>query len=240
MDLTLDSALSLGGAVGHLSYLLLVLSMLMRRIGALRVLAIGSAVAGITYDAVWLRDPVGIFWESLLLLVNISQLGLMHLDNRRATFSSEDRSFVKRALSGLTPGQQRRLLDAGLWHTAEAATELTREGEPVRELVYLASGEAIISLGGVQVAACHAGAFVGEMTVMTEDPATGTAILSKPSRYWAIDARVLRQLGESDPEIRSALNASFARNVRDKLVEANRSAAEASVTRTGESESADG
>lgn len=232
MDLTLDSALSLGGAVGHLSYLLLVLSMLMRRIGTLRVLAIGSAIAGITYDAVWVKDPVGVFWESLLLIVNVLQLGLMHLENRRATFSPEDRSFTDGALDGLSAGQQRKLLDAGVWQTAEAHTVLTREGEAVEQLVYLTAGEAIISVGGVPVAACHAGAFIGEMTVMTKDAATGTAVLSTPARYWAIDARVLRKLGESDPDIRRTLNASFARNVRDKLVEANRSASESNVSKT--------
>ena len=225
MDLSLDSALSLGGAVGHLSYFLLVLSMLMRRIGALRVLAIGSAIAGITYDAVWLKDPVGVFWESLLLMVNLGQLGLMHMENRRATFSSEERSFVRRALEGLNPGQQRRLLDAGLWYTGQPDTVLAREGQAVGQLVYLAAGEAVISVGDIRVAACHAGAFVGEMTVMTQEPATGTAVLSQSSRYWAIDARVLRQLASADPDIRRALEASFARNVRDKLVEANRSAA---------------
>ena len=48
MELSLDSVLSPGGWVGHLSYFLLVLSMLMRHIGALRILAILSALAGIS------------------------------------------------------------------------------------------------------------------------------------------------------------------------------------------------
>jgi len=79
---------------------------------------------------------------------------------------------------------------------------------------------------GVGVAACHAGAFVGEMTVLTQEPATGTAILSKPSRYWAIDARVLRQLTKAEPEIHSALGISFAKNLREKLVASNQAALE--------------
>lgn len=227
MELSLDSALSLGAAVGHMSYFLLVLSMLQRRIGPLRILAILSAVVGITYDAVWLKDPVGIFWESLLLLVNVGQLGYMHLENRRATFSTEEEAFIRSALEGLTRRQQRQLLDAGLWLTGETGDVLTREGQYVGRLVYLATGEARISLGGVDVAACRAGAFIGEMTVLSQEPATGTAILSQPSRYWAADARVLRQLVDSDPELRRTLTGSFARNVRDKLVELNRSTAEA-------------
>lgn len=224
MELTLDSAFSVGGLVGHASYFLLVLSMLMRRLGWLRALAILSAVAGITYDTVWLKDPVGVFWESLLLLVNVGQLTLMYVENRRATFSNEEEDMARRVLPGLSGRLQRKVLDVGVWHDGLAGTVLTREGEPVGHLVYLATGEAVISLGGVGVAACHAGAFVGEMTVLTQEPATGTAALSQPSRYWSIDARVLRQLTTAEPEIRRALAASFSRNLREKLEESNRSA----------------
>jgi CRP-like cAMP-binding protein len=227
VELTLDSALSLGGWVGHLSYFLLVLSMLMRHIGALRILAILSAVAGITYDYVWLMDPIGVFWESLLLSVNVGQLGLMHFESRRATFSDEEKNLLQRVLPDLSGRLQRKLMDAGVWTTGEPGTVLTREDQAVNDLAYLASGEALITVGGIGVAACHAGAFVGEMTVLTQEPATGTAILSKPSRYWSIDARVLRQLTQAEPEIRSALGASFAKNLREKLVASNQAALEA-------------
>ena len=59
MELTLESALSVGGLVGHLSYLLLVEWTLMRRMWALRVLAIASALVVIGYDEFWLQDPIG-------------------------------------------------------------------------------------------------------------------------------------------------------------------------------------
>ncbi len=76
MDLTLKSAFLTGGMVGHLSYVLLVLSMVMRRMSLLRMLVIASAFVAITYDWFWLKDPVGVFWETLLVLVNIVQLSI--------------------------------------------------------------------------------------------------------------------------------------------------------------------
>ena len=221
MELSLDSVLSPGGWVGHLSYFLLVLSMLMRHIGALRILAILSALAGISYDLFWLNNPVGVFWESLLLVVNLGQLGLMHLETRRATFSDEEAAMLDQVLPDLASRLQRRLLDAGVWRSAEAGEALTREGEPVSHLVYLATGEVRITLDDIDIATCPAGAFVGEMTVLTEEPATGTATLSQAARLWSIDARVLRTLVRAEPEILSALRASFAANLRDKLVASN-------------------
>lgn len=227
LELTLDSAFSAGGWVGHLSYLLLVLSMLMRRLGTLRVLAVASAVTGISYDLVWVRDPVGVFWESLLLVVNLGQLALMKWEARRAVFSVEEKALVEQVVPQLSRRLCRKLLDAGVWSDGVRGQVLTREGEAIERLTYLASGEALISLGGVGVAACPAGSLVGEITVLTRDPATGTATLVQPSRMWSIDARVLRSLAEAEPEILSALRAGFANNLREKLVASNHAALEA-------------
>lgn len=74
MELTLSSAFSPGAMVGHLAYLLLVASMLMRTLFALRLLVIASALVAIAYAAIWLNDPVSSFWEALLVVVNILQI----------------------------------------------------------------------------------------------------------------------------------------------------------------------
>lgn len=222
MDLTLDSAFSTGGLVGHLSYLLLVVSMLMRRMGALRVFAIASALTAIFYDVVWLKDPIGVFWESLLVAVNVGQLAVIHLSNRRARFSEEEAEFVHGKFPRLSRGNRRRLLNQGLWVTGETGTALTTERETVTHLIFLASGEAEIRSADKVVAVCEPGAFIGEMTVLSGEPATGTATLSMQSRYWAIEAGALRDLVKAVPEIGESLEASFSRNLRDKLVRSNR------------------
>ncbi|MEO1158958.1 MAG: cyclic nucleotide-binding domain-containing protein, partial [Pseudomonadota bacterium] len=74
MELTLESAFSTGGMVGHFAYLLLVVSMLMRRMFLLRIFVILSATIAIAYALFWLKDPIGVFWESLLVVVNAVQL----------------------------------------------------------------------------------------------------------------------------------------------------------------------
>ena len=58
MELTLASAFSQEGLLGHAAYVLLVLSMLMRTLLWLRLLVIASAILGISYAAFILGDPV--------------------------------------------------------------------------------------------------------------------------------------------------------------------------------------
>lgn len=221
MELSLETVFSTGALVGHLSYFLLVLSMLMRRIAALRLLAISSALVGIAYDLFWLYNPVGVFWESMLLAVNVGQLLLMRWEDRRASFTTEESDLVRVAFPELPRAAARRLLDLGFWVSGDAGTVLTREGERVQHLVYLASGEVTIRSSGVDIGVCEPTAFVGEVTVLEQGRATATAVLSKPSRYWAVDGHVLRQAADADPELSRALSWSFSRNVRDKLVRSN-------------------
>ncbi|BET67251.1 hypothetical protein ASA1KI_21690 [Opitutales bacterium ASA1] len=222
MDLTLESALSPGGLVGHLSYLLLVFSMLMRRIVALRILALGSALVAIVYGAVWLRDPVGTAWECLLAAVNIGQLLALYVGDRRVKFTAEESAFMESRFAELGPRDRRRLLDCGWWRNGCVGEVLAEEGSPVRRLVFVVAGEASVTSEGVEVARCGAGDFVGELTVLTGEEATGTARLETSARYWSADASDLRRLAADVEEVGRALERAFARGLKEKLVRRNR------------------
>ncbi len=222
MELTIESALSPGGLVGHSSYLLLVISMLMRSMWLLRSFVVASALVAITYDAVWLNDPVGVFWESLLVTVNLVQLALLYLGNRRARFSAEEQEFMEGRFQDLGAGLRRRLLAAAHGHDTPVATYPPGQGSPVQQLVFVADGEVVVQADGATVAICRHGSFIGEMTVLGAEPATGTAIVGRALRAWSIDGERLRALADQHPDIRRSLEVGFSHNVREKLIEANR------------------
>lgn len=125
-------------------------------------------------------------------------------------------------LPSLSLSDRRRLLNRGMWISGEIGTELTTEGQPVNHLVYLASGQALVISGGRAVAVCEPGAFIGEMTALHGEPASATVKLNQAARYWAIEADQLRSLVKKNTEIGVALEGSFARNMRDKLVRSNK------------------
>ena len=222
MELSIESAFSAGGLVGHLSYLLLVVSMTMRVMWLLRVLVIASSLTSIVYVGFWLQDPVGVFWETLLVLVNLIQLTITFVENRRSKFTAEEADFVDGSFPGLSLKLKRRLLDAGQWVNAEAAQQLTQEGEAVSRLYYLVQGEVEITSNGKTIGVCKAGSFIGEMTVLTAAPATGTATVTSPARYWAVAAEDLRKLAQRHEEIEQSLQACFQRNLLQKLISSNK------------------
>jgi hypothetical protein len=221
MELTIESALSIGGLVGHLSYLLLVISMVMRVMWILRVLVIASAFVAIAYDLIWLKDPVGVFWESLLVLVNIVQLSVTYAHNRFERFDSVEASFVHNAFPGLSNALKRKIISQGTWLEAKHGTEFTKAGEPVEQLVYIADGEVEVTVNHNTVGHCRNGDFVGELTVLSAGRATGTAVSKGSTHYWAIPSESLRSLVASNDEINQAVHASFHRSMLSKLVAAN-------------------
>lgn len=221
MDLTFESAFSTGGMVGHLSYLLLVVSMMMRSMVKLRILVTLSALVAITYDVVWLRDPVGVFWETLLVTVNLLQLARIWIANRRIQFTPEEHSLVREKIRGLDAIEARSLLLAGDWDTAAPGAQLTEQGKTPDHLYFLTGGEVAILHEGTQIATCAKGNFLGEMSLADGGTASATAVVSRPARFWKISRTALEQIGISKPSVKHALQIAISQDLKDKIEASN-------------------
>jgi CRP-like cAMP-binding protein len=188
----------------------------------LRIFVIASAVVAICYIFFWLRDPVGVFWETMLMLVSVFMLLLTHWKNIRAKFNSEEILFIKYRFPELSKADARKLLDSGKWIEAEKGTQLTVQGAPVSHLYYISQGGVDIFVDDHKIAVCGEGNFVGEMSILTDEPASGTAVLNRTLHYWGIEKSVLMDMVKANPAIAKELDASFSRNYRDKLLLSNK------------------
>ena len=204
--------------MGHLSYLLLVFSMLMRRMLWLRLFVTASAVAGVLFDGLWLQNWVGVFWQTLLVIVNLAEMFILWRNDRRAIFSPEEELFRTRLLKGLSPGQARSFLDRGRWETLAAGSVLTREGTTPEYLSYIASGEVRVETGRRLLRVVECGHFIGEMSLMGDDKATATTRMQTEGRVWRIERPKIDRLRETTPAVMSHLEAAFARDMRAKIV----------------------
>ena len=221
----LHSAFSGGAFVGHLSYILLIVSMLMDRLVLLRLLAISSGVVGALYFAVLLGDPVAGFWEVLLVLANLFQLALTASRNRLSRFDSDETVFHHSAVPGLAPSDVRRLLRIAKWRVVPAGTTLTRQNEQVAELVFIIEGDVEIAVDGAFVARCGPGQFVGEIGVTGGIPATATAVATTIVRGFVFEASAFRRLISRDQTIGHELELAIRLGLREKLVRANQAIA---------------
>ncbi|MDX2235013.1 MAG: cyclic nucleotide-binding domain-containing protein [Hyphomonadaceae bacterium] len=206
---------------GHFTYFLLIVSMLMRNIVWLRCLAVGSGVTKIVYRWFFVFDPVSVFWELVFVGVNLTQLAIMWWENRRRHMTEEETRFVDGFRPRLPHAAAAALLESGRWIDADAGARLTLEGEALNALIYVSEGDVRIESGGRTVGRCGPGDFIGEMTWQSGAPATGTAVADGPVRYLRFERAALEAVLRKRAVLGFALQASFNRNLIDKLMRAN-------------------
>ena len=212
----------------HLFHALLVVAVLAPRMGPLRLLVALAAAAGLARALVWTHDEAEAIWMGVLLAASLLLLGRAWLDQRRAErFSSDERRMLDSLVSGVSQHRARHLIDQGLWLTGKDGDVLTREGEPVSHLYFLAEGQARVMTLGRQVGRCGPGDLIGELTVLSGEPASATVILEGPARFWCARAEDLKPYVEAHDDIRRAIEHGFAAALKAKLRASNRAIAEA-------------
>ena len=206
---------------GHFTYFLLIVSMLMRRMVTLRIVAVGSGIAKIAYRAFFVLDPVSVLWETIFVLVNIGQLLIIWYYEYHHRFADEERHFADNMPAGVDRSAIKRLLDLADLQRHATGDVLTTEGEPVKRLMYLADGIVKIELGDRVVAICGPGDYIGELSFLSGRPASATATVVKPTRILAFDQARLTASIEADPQLRRTLESALNRNLAGKLVRSN-------------------
>ena len=221
MEFTLQSAFSAQGMLGHTAYLLLVASMMMRRMLYLRLLVIASALVSIAYTGFVLHDPVSTFWESLLIATNIAQITRNWLKERRAGLTADELVLAHKGLPGLPVSVIRAFLDCGHWEVLKPGALLTVQEMVPERFFWVAEGAVSIELDGGHVGLAGGKEFIGESAVLG-GTASATAIARDPVRAWVIGTDKLSACLAASPALRQALDSGLARDARVKLERANR------------------
>ena len=180
----------------------------------------GLAVAASRHGAMAMLAPL------LVALVAAVQVGSRFLADRRAKFSTHEEAMLTGPLAGLSRARARHFLDQGFWMTGRKGDVLTREGEDVGQLYYLASGEAQVVSGGRAVGKCHPGQLIGEATILSADAATATVTVTEASRFWCAPAKTLNAYLAANDDVRHVLEHGFNQSLREKLAAMNRASGE--------------
>lgn len=98
---------------------------------------------------------------------------------------------------------------------------LTREGQVVTQLVYIADGIVKIEHGDRVVAICGPGDYIGELSFLSGKPASATATVVKPTRALVFDQANLTTAIAADAQLRRTLESALNRNLAGKLTRSN-------------------
>jgi hypothetical protein len=221
MDLLIQQLTNPISAVGHLNYILVILSVSMSSMRLLRIFAIASGVVGIFYYGFLVSDEISATWEGIFALVNALQLAIVLLSGRRRAKDEDEKLLVETVMPTLDGNLRARLLKMARWQTRQPGEVLVEEGETSPQLVFIARGAASIEKDGTLVGVCGPGDFLGEMSFLTGRPASATVRVANEIRCCVYDPGKLKLMSRKAPAIRQALEYSFNRNLVGKLERMN-------------------
>ncbi len=219
-EFLIDQLTSPEKLVGHLSYLLLILSMMMRSMTWLRIVAISAGLVSAVYGYA-LGEFVIVFWEVIFVSVNLIQLLILEIENRRAKFSEFEKRFIEHSLPGVEKAHAKRLLRIAAVTEHPAGEVLTTENQPVDELHFILEGAVRIDKGGSMVGVCGHNDFIGEIGFMLGSNASATAVVTNDVKCFTFSHSKLREMLVKEDNLRHALDSSFNRNLVGKLVKSN-------------------
>lgn len=103
-----------------------------------------------------------------------------------------------------------------------AGVLLCREGQPVRQLTYIASGEAVVERNGQEIARLGPGAVIGELGLIDGQPASATVTTTTPVTLLVMSVGDFQQVMNGSANFHIKLLKALAQRLRDadaKLVD---------------------
>lgn len=210
---------------GHLSYIFLIASMMMTSLRKLRILALCSGLAAMAHFLLRTQDNVSLAWEAIFTLTNATQLAILIYRSRKLDLREEERALVEDTLGFDDAIDWRKLLALVEWRDVEVGEVLMEQGTPSPPLVYIASGAAMIEDGGKMVGVCGPGDFVGEMSLVSGNPASATVRATNRLHVAQFDPAKLEQALARSQELNSALMSAFNRGLAAKVLRMNEASA---------------
>jgi hypothetical protein len=211
-------AVSWSDVPGHVSYVLIALSYWMTNVFWLRIIAVIGLVFEIFYFRMSSGDMhTGIGWDAIFIVINLYQIFRLVYDERRLRYMKELHLLSQGAFANLTREQLARLVKFGSWRTLEPGTQITREGEPVKELILICDGQMIVESQGRTVTRLRGGSLVGELALLSGDRASATVTVERITRAYILEMEKLRKLIRADDLIASAVDRVVGHDLAAKL-----------------------
>ena len=203
---------------GHVSYVLIALSYWMTNVFWLRVIA----VVGLVFEILYFRMSggamhTGIGWDIIFIIINLYQIIRLIADQHRLRYMKELHLLSQGAFASLSREQLAQLVKVGSWRSLEPGAEVTREGEPVKELVLICDGQVLVESRGRTITHLHGGSLVGELALVSGRPASATVTVQRITRAFILEMANLRRLVRTDDLVASAIDRVVGRDLAAKL-----------------------
>lgn len=206
--------------LGHLSFVIFALSIMMKDIVWLRIVSIFGSIFAIGFNYYVPGGPIWIVigWSLVFIMIHLYNLVILIRERQGVNFTPEEKEIFETVFRGFSPVEFMKLLRIGEWRSITENEKLVKEGECFDDIIFIYNGEASISSNGKVINSLKDGAFIGEMGFLSGNEATATVQSKSPLRCLVWPGEELKKLLMRNPSMNSALQTVFNTDLMQKLV----------------------
>ena len=188
---------------GHLAFGLIAFSFLVKDILWLRVVSILASLFSVFYNYFIPVEPMwlAINWNIVFVLVNVYHIAVIIYEKRPIKMEPKDKELYETLFKDLSPVEYLKISKVAQWITYKSGEKIIRQNTPVTDLVLIYNGTVDVAVDHKAVAQLKDGQFVGEMSFLTEKPATATCIVKHDTECLVWKQPEFKELLKRNPSL---------------------------------------
>ena len=205
---------------GHLAFGLIAFSFLVKDILWLRLVSVLASLFSIFYNWVIPIEPmwIAIGWNFIFILLNLYHIAVIIYEKRPVQMSPKHKELYETMFKGMTPVEFLKITKIADWVHFKSGEVITQQKHAVETLNLIYNGTVDVAVDGKKVAELKDGQFVGEMSFLTEKPATATCITKHDTELLVWKQEQFKELLKRNPSLYFTIQSLLSAQVSNALV----------------------
>jgi len=205
---------------GHLAFGLIAFSFLVKDILYLRLVSILASLFSVFYNWVIPVEPmwIPIGWNFVFVALNLYHVAIIIYEKRPVHMSAKEKELYETMFRSLTPVEFLKITKVASWKQFKSPLPIITQGKPVNDLILIYNGSVDVMVNGNKVAELKDGQFVGEMSFLTEKPATATCRVNHVTECLVWPQHDFKDLLKRNPSLYFTIQSLLSEQVSNNLV----------------------
>jgi len=212
--------MSIALLAGHLAFGLIAFSFLVKDILYLRLVSILASLFSVFYNWVIPVEPmwIPIGWNFVFVALNLYHVAIIIYEKRPVHMSAKEKELYETMFRSLTPVEFLKITKVAEWKQFKSPLPIITQGKPVNDLILIYNGSVDVMVNGNKVAELKDGQFVGEMSFLTEKPATATCRVNHVTECLVWPQHDFKDLLKRNPSLYFTIQSLLSEQVSNNLV----------------------
>ena len=209
---------------GHLAFWLIAFSFLVKDIVGVRTGSIIASLFSVFYNYFIPIEPmwIAIGWNFVFVTVNLYHIAVIIYEKRPVQMSPKHKELYETMFKGMTPVEFLKVTKIADWIHFKPGEVITQQGRPVPDLNLIYNGTVDVDVDKEKVAELKDGQFVGEMSFLTEKPATATCVVKHDSELLVWKQEQFKELLKRNPSLYFTIQSLLSAQVSSNLVSSSK------------------